>query len=75
MKDSSIILTNEQRPSAVLLLHPNYAAPAVVNPKARGAKKGCVNFMKHQRERDYRRLMAKEAELEEYRQLRARSTA
>lgn len=74
MKNGSIILTQGQRPSAVLLLHPNHAAPAVVNPKIRGAKKGCVNFMKHQREREYRRLMDKEAELAAYRLERARNT-
>ena len=67
MKDGSIILTHEQRPLAVVLLHPNHGGPAVVNPKIRGPKKGCINFMKWQRQREFRRLAEQEAELLAYR--------
>lgn len=75
MKDGSIILTHGQRESAVVLLHPNHAGPAVVNPKIRGPKKGCINFMKWQREREYRRFAAQEAELASYRAQRSAMTA
>ncbi|MNU79417.1 hypothetical protein D3C71_690310 [compost metagenome] len=71
MKDGSIILTHEQRPLAVVLLHPNHGGPVVVNPKIRGTKKGCENFMKYQRERDFRRLTEQEAELLAYRAQRS----
>lgn len=75
MKDGSIILTHGQRRSAIVLLHPNHDGPIVVNPKIRGPKKGCVNFMKWQRARDYRRLVEQEAELQAYREARYRGTA
>ncbi len=75
MKDGSTILTHEQRPSAVILLHPNHGGAPVVNPTIRGPKKGCKNFMKWQRERDYRRLAEQEAELQEFRRDRSAMTA
>lgn len=75
MKDGSTIFTHEQRPLAVILLHPNHGGAPVVNPKIRGPKKGCENFMKWQRERDYRRFAAQEAELQAYRNARYRDTA
>ncbi|MCP2517431.1 hypothetical protein M5J07_21005 [Achromobacter mucicolens] len=75
MEDGSIISTQDQRKLAVVLLHPNHAGPAVVNPKIRGPKKGCVNFLKWKRERDYRRFAAQEAELQAYREAKSRGTA
>lgn len=75
MKDGSTILTHEQRPSAVILLHPNHGGAPVVNPKIRGPKKGCVNFMKWQRKRNSNRLAQHEAELQAYREARHRGTA
>ncbi|MDX3877635.1 MAG: hypothetical protein QHC81_04015 [Achromobacter sp.] len=44
MKDGSIILTHEQRPLAVILLHPNHAGQRVLNPVFRGRKPGVISF-------------------------------
>ncbi len=72
MKSTTLSLS---RQSAVILFHPNHDAPPVENPRVRGPKKGCVNFMKWQREREYRRFAAQEAELASYRAQRSAMTA